>query len=346
MSNEQDYPRPIYRLLVDGRDISQQVEARLISITLLDNRSLEADQLTIDLSDHDGLLAIPPRGAELQLWLGWSNTGLTDKGTYIVDETSHSGAPDSLSIVARSANLRSDFKVKRERSWHATTLGAVLRSIAASHGLTPVISSDLAAINIVHLDQANESDANLLARLGEQHDAVSTVKAGHLLFMRAGRGQSASGLFLAEVTLHRNDGDQHKFSQPDRNQYTGVKAYYHDLNSAQKKSAIAGDPTTVQELRHLYGSAEEAQSAANAQLQKLKRGSASLTFMLAKGRPELHPEQSFYVLGIKDSISAIKWLGKKLTHKFTATSFTTTLDLESQIIDDSVDSLAEKPTTP
>ncbi len=32
--------------------------------------SLEADQLSVTLSDHDGLLAIPPRGAMLHLWLG------------------------------------------------------------------------------------------------------------------------------------------------------------------------------------------------------------------------------------------------------------------------------------
>ncbi|CAM3059731.1 hypothetical protein PSAE105876_18835 [Pseudomonas aeruginosa] len=49
--------------------------------------SLEADQLSVTLSDHDGLLAIPPRGAMLHLWLGWSNSGLVDKGPYTIDET-------------------------------------------------------------------------------------------------------------------------------------------------------------------------------------------------------------------------------------------------------------------
>jgi len=40
------------------------------------------DQLDIQLSDHDGQLAIPPKGAVIRLWLGWSDTGLVDKGTY------------------------------------------------------------------------------------------------------------------------------------------------------------------------------------------------------------------------------------------------------------------------
>lgn len=103
---------------------------RLISIELTDNRGLEADQLDITLSDHDVLLATPPRGATLHLWLGWSDAGLVDKGTYTVDETEHSGAPDTLSIRARSADLCGGLKVKKERSWSPATLGTVIGAIA------------------------------------------------------------------------------------------------------------------------------------------------------------------------------------------------------------------------
>ncbi|CAC9222307.1 Phage protein D [Pseudomonas aeruginosa] len=54
-----NYPRPICRVVVNGNDITGTVEQRLISIELTDNRGIEADQLEITLSDHDGLLAIP-----------------------------------------------------------------------------------------------------------------------------------------------------------------------------------------------------------------------------------------------------------------------------------------------
>ncbi len=42
-------------------------EPRLISIEPTDNHELEADQRDFTISDHDGLLAIPPRGATLNL---------------------------------------------------------------------------------------------------------------------------------------------------------------------------------------------------------------------------------------------------------------------------------------
>lgn len=129
------YPVPAFRITVDGNDIAMRIAPRLMSLQLTDNRGLEADQLSITLSDHDGLLTIPPRGAVIRLWLGWSDTGLVDKGSYIVDETEHSGAPDILSIRARSADLRKGLKTKRERSWSTTTLGKVLRDVARATDL-------------------------------------------------------------------------------------------------------------------------------------------------------------------------------------------------------------------
>lgn len=336
------YPRPVCRVVVNGRDITLDIEQRLVSIQLTDNRGMEADQLDITLSDHDGLLTIPPRGATVRIWLGWSDTGLVDKGSYTVDEVEHSGAPDTLSIRARSADLRGGLKTKRERSWHATTIGAVIGAIASGHGLTAVVSAALGALELLHLDQANESDANLLTRLGQQHDAISTIKAGRLLFMQTGKSTTASGLALPHVLLTRQDGDQHSYLEADRDSYTGVKAYYYEINSAEKKEAIAGAEENLKELRHTYTDQASALRAALAELKRLQRGTATLTYTLAKGRPELIPDQTYSLVGIKAEIAAYVWLGGNIRHSFTPDAFTTSLDLESKLPDgDDVADLAD-----
>ncbi|WP_301598625.1 phage late control D family protein [Pseudomonas nitroreducens] len=338
-----NYPRPICRVVVNGSDITGAVVERLVSIDLTDNRGIEADQLEITLSDHDGLLAIPPRGATVQLSLGWSDTGLVEKGSYTVDETEHSGAPDVLSIRGRSVDLRGELKKKRERSWNAATLGAVVQAIASAHGLTAVISAALGAIELLHLDQANESDANLLARLGSEHDAIATVKAGRLLFMPTGKSTTASGQALPHVVLTRQDGDQHRYLEADRDAYTGVKAYYYEINSAEKKEAIAGGGENIKELRHTYADQESAIRAARSEWKKLQRGTATLSYTLAKGRPELLPDQTYTLAGIKTEIAAIVWLGGNLRHSFTPESFTTSLELESKLPDgDDVADLADE----
>ena len=337
------YAQARYQILVDGKDISALIAPRLISLDLTDNRGLEADQLSLVLSDHDGLLAIPPRGAKIRLWLGWSTTGLIDKGSYVVDETEHSGAPDVLSIRARSADLRKGLKTKRDQSYSATTLGAVLRVLAARQGLTPLIAPDLEAQQVLQLDQTGESDANLLTRLGEDYDAVATVKAGRLLFLPAGGGKSVSGADLGHVTLTRQDGDQHSYLQADRESYDAVRAFYYDVNSAKKQEAIAGGGDNVKDLRHTYTDELSALRAARAEWNRLQRGTATLTYQLALGRPELMPELTYTLQGVKAEIDAIIWYGGNVQHSLTADGgYTTRLELEAKLPEDLVADLVDE----
>ncbi|MBA5956211.1 phage late control D family protein [Pseudomonas lactis] len=336
------YPVPAFRLTVDGLDIAYMVSPRLMSLDLTDNRGVEADQLTITLSDHDGLLTIPPKGAVLRLWLGWSDTGLVDKGTYTVDETEHSGAPDVLSIRARSADLRKGLKTKRERSWSNTTLGEVLGDIAIGNNLTATIAGALDGLPILQLDQANESDANLISRLGEEFDAVASVKAGCLLCLPAGGGKTASGLDLPHITLTRIDGDQHRYLQADRDSYDGVRAYYYDVNSAKKQEAIAGGGDNLKDLRHTYSDQQSALRAARAEFRRLQRGSATLSYTLAMGRPDLIPELTYTLQGVKAEIDEIIWYGGNVQHSLTADGgYTVSLELESKLPEDNVEDLAE-----
>ena len=335
------YPVPAFRVTVDGNDIAQLISPRLMSLELTDNRGIEADQLSITLSDHDGLLSIPPKGAVVRLWLGWSDTGLVDKGTYTVDEIEHSGAPDMLSIRARSADLRKALKTKRERSWSNTTLGDVLGDIAIGNGLTATIAGALDGLPILQLDQANESDANLISRLGEEFDAVASVKAGCLLCMPAGGGKTASGLDLPHITLTRADGDQHRYLLADRDSYDGVRAYFYDVNSAKKQEAIAGGGENLKDLRHTYSDKQSARRAARAEVNRLRRGSATLSYTLAVGRPDLIPELTYTLQGVKAEIDEIIWYGGNVQHNLSPDNgYTMSLELESKLPEDTVDDLA------
>ena len=337
------YPVPAFRLTVDGLDIAQLISPRLMTLELTDNRGVEADQLSITLSDHDGLLSIPPKGAVLRLWLGWSDTGLVDKGTYTVDETEHSGAPDVLSIRARSADLRKGLKTKRERSWSNTTLGDVLGDIAIGNGLTATIAGALDGLPILQLDQANESDANLISRLGEEFDAVASVKAGCLLCLPAGGGKTASGMDLPHIVLTREDGDQHRYLQADRDSYDGVRAYYYDVNSAKKQEAIAGGGDNLKDLRHTYSDQQSAMRAARAEFRRLQRGSATLSYSLAMGRPDLIPELTYTLQGVKAEIDEIIWYGGNVQHSLSADGgYTVSLELESKLPEDNVEDMAEE----
>lgn len=230
---------PAFMLKLDNEDITQDFSDRLISLTMTDNRGFEADQLDIELDDTDGQIALPPRGATLTLWLGWQDSALIKKGTFTVDEIEHRGAPDTLTIRGRSADFRGTLNSRREQSWHDTTLGQIVETIAARNKLTASVADTLKPVAVPHIDQSQESDAVFLSRLADRNGASVSVKAGKLLFLKAGSGKTASGKPIPQMTLERGDGDRHQFAIADREAYTGVSAkWLHTKDPKPQKQKV------------------------------------------------------------------------------------------------------------
>lgn len=319
---------PSYRLTLAGQRISPEFGARLQSLRLTDRRGLEADQLDIVLEDHDNRLDLPPRGAELQLALGWQGEGLIDRGTYIVDEVEHAGSPDTLTIRARSADMREDLPGKRSQSWHELTIADIVTTLAERHDLEPKVSPTLAGILIEHIDQTDESDMHFLTRLAERYDAVATIKAGNLIFIPAGQGTTASGLEIPPIQLRRQAGDMHRYTVTDRDAFTGVKAYWNDPDHAERQEVIAGEEENLKALRPTYATEADALAAARAEWQRIKRGAASFALDIAEGRPDLYPETPVWLIGWKPQIEATPWLIVEISHELNDTALTTALQME------------------
>ncbi|PPT94918.1 late control protein [Xanthomonas arboricola pv. arracaciae] len=322
------YPTPQWRVVLDGVDLTERIAPRLLDLTLTECRGGEADQLDLRIHDHDGKMALPKRGVRLAVSLGWKATGLVGKGTFIVDEVEYSGAPDVITVRARSADLTASMRTRRERSWHNTTLGAVLNTLAGEHGLTPRIAEGFAKVKLPHLDQANESDMNLLTNLGQRFDAVATVKGGALVFTPIGAGTTATGKPLPTVTLTRRNGDQHRYSVADRDAYTGVRAYWMDKGKARRQSVLVGTDDNAKRLRESYADEATARQHAHAELERMRRGTEKFEFTLAIGKPELFPEQNVLIQRFKSEIARKSWIVSKSTHILRANGLATSIELE------------------
>ncbi|HCH8036913.1 TPA: phage late control D family protein [Klebsiella pneumoniae] len=343
---------PAFSILMGGKALTQ-LDPRIISLELTDNRGFEADELTIVIDDSDGLIELPPRGAELSVSLGWQGEPLVYKGVYTVDEVAHSGPPDRLEITARSADFRDEFNVKREVSWHDVTVERIVSAIARRYKLTPVISEQLMNAEIDHADQTQESDMSFLTRMADLLGAIATIKNGCLLFILPGGGVSANGKALPEFAITRSSGDRHSFRIADRDAYTGVQAYWLDLEFGKKKKVtvkarkkknekkprsssregdyVAGEDGNVFVLRTTYASETAAQRAAAAKWQQLKRGAAEFNMTLARGRADLYPEMHGTVSGFKADINNQDWIIAKATHSIDDGGFKTQLELEAKI---------------
>ena len=317
-----------YRLAVNGRDISATVRPLLMRLQLRESRGEEADQMDITLDDSLGNLALPPVGATITLELGYRHTGMVDKGQFTVDEIEHSGAPDVVQLRCRSAELRATLRQRASHSWHGTTLGQVVRDIAAKNRLQANVDARLAGVPVQHIDQTNESDVHFLTRLGRQHDAVATVKKGRLVFLPIGSTTNAAGKRLDAITLTRTDGDSHRYHQAARDSYTGVRAYWHDAGAADKKAAIAGTEDNLKTLRDSYATEADAMAAAQAELGRIARGAATLEITLAIGQPALMVQTPVNVRGFKPEVDGTDWLCKTVEHSLHENGLTTRMELE------------------
>ncbi|MCS0560521.1 phage late control D family protein [Citrobacter freundii] len=364
---------PDFMLTLESKDITGNISDRLINLSMTDNRGFEADQLDIELDDSDGLVALPIRGAVLSLYLGWKGFALVGKGRFTVDEVEHRGAPDTVTIRARSADFRGTLNSRREESWHDTTLGAIVSAIAARNKLTASVADSLAGIKIPHIDQSQESDAVFLTRLAERNGGEVSVKAGKLLMLKAGSGTTASGKAIPQITIQRSDGDRHQFAIADRGAYTGVTAKWlhtKDPKPEKQKQAVklkrkpkeqhlralqhpkakvvssktaakkkkeqearegeymAGEADNVFALTTIYATKAQAMRAAQAKWDKLQRGVAEFSIMLATGREDIYPEMPVRVSGFKSVIDDQSWIISKVTHNLGGNGFTTAVELE------------------
>ncbi|EKT1766621.1 phage late control D family protein [Salmonella enterica] len=346
---------PAFSITIEGKDVTTVMDARLMSLTLTDNRGFEADQLDLELDDADGLIALPRRGAVIQLALGWKGQPLFPKGAFTVDEIEHSGAPDRLTIRARSADFRETLNTRREKSWHQTTVGEVVKEIAARHNLKVALGQDLTDKALDHMDQTNESDASFLMKLARQYGAIASVKDGNLLFIRQGQGRTASGKPLPVITITRKAGDGHRFTLADRGAYTGVIASWLHTREPRKKETtsvkrrrkkattpkepeakqgdyLVGTDENVLVLNRTYANRSNAERAAKMQWERLQRGVASFSLQLAEGRADLYTEMPVKVTGFKQPIDDAEWTITTLTHSVSPDNgFTTSMELEVKI---------------
>lgn len=317
--------KPDWRITIDGREVERR---RLVQLSTTDNRGMEVDTLVVTFADQDGLLALPQKGVELGLFVGYLGEDLVDRGTFVVDAVRHTGPPDQVQITAKSARVSQKngrdnvateegegpkLKQGRERSWVDITLGDMLRQIAEPYGLEVRVSKALEEHYFKQIDQT-ESDQHFLTRIAEDLDAVATVKAGKLLFLEAGKGETAEGQKIARITIERKDGDTHEYEAADKGRWTGCSAHWHDIATGERKRVDVGKDGYRKQLPRTYPSEAEARRAAQSESQRLGRGLATIRLTIADADPALLAETPVTLVGWdKPEIDHDRWVTTRVT---------------------------------
>ncbi|MBK1868242.1 phage late control D family protein [Aestuariivirga sp. YIM B02566] len=320
---------PDFDILIDGASIKGRINDRLLELTVSDAQGQESDTCQILIDDRDQALAIPRKGAQLSVSLGYVETGLVHMGLFTVDEVTLSGNPREMSISAKAADMRESLKEQKTRSFEKKSLGDIIGEIAGNHNLRPAVSSELASRVIPYLGQTEESDLHLVTRLAKDHGAVFKVANGAFLFTAKSAGQSASGQTMGTVVISPANCKEWSATLQDRPRHKEVKAHWHDRDKGERttetQGGTGGDAAFM--VRHDLPSKDEAQWQAEARAGDLARAEGSLDATLI-GDPSIAAEKSAVMRGLRAGIDGIDWTITNAEHSYSSGGYTTSITAE------------------
>lgn len=314
-----------FQVIADGKDITDKIKDRLISIDITDEAGGKSDKAVIEIDDRDNLVEMPPTGATLRIALGFEGE-LTEMGQFVVDDLGGDLFPASMKIEAKAADMIQGIRARRTRSWEKVTLRDIVSKIAGEHGLKPAVGDSVKSAFFEYLAQTSESDLNFLTRLARDLDAVAKPAGGALVVVKRGEGKSASGRTLPVHDIYLDEIDTGTWSITSRGKYGRVVAEWGERGSATLHKVTVGDQEPELTLRHPYATKAEAERAAQSALDRSERASGTMSINLGGFDPGLMAEAKVNFADIKAELRG-EWLIKKVSHRLGDT-LTTSIDVE------------------
>jgi len=317
---------PAFKITADKKDVTALIAQRLVSINITDETGLVSDTCEILLDNRDNVLEVPPRGANLEISLGYEDKPLTKIGNYIVDDVEVSSPPSQMRITGKATStqikdLSKKIRAPKSKSWHGYTLVGIITAIANNHGFKGVIDEYFKQIYISHLDQTDESDISFLNSLAKDYGAFVKLSLGRLLFFRRGTSISESGKELPTVKLSSKEISDWKLRVSDMEKFGKVIAKWHNFATGKEEDVFAGTGDPAYTMRYKFVSADRALAAAKAKLSEFKRGAENLNFSTS-GNPKLSAENKIIITDIK-YLKNKNWIITSVNHSLSDQGFVT-----------------------
>lgn len=315
--------KPIYHITCNSTDITSQLQDRMASITITDEAGFESDKLSITVADPNADLAMPVKGAEITVALGFKNTGLVPFGKYTLDNIKLSGVPDKLTINANAADFSKGLKEQKTRSFEHLTFKQLLKTIAIDNNLSPKIDDNLAVYTFHYIAQTEESDIHLLRRIAENFNAIVKPVEHYLVITSQGNGKNIKNITMPTITINRDQVSSYSIDLTERSNYKSVIASYRDNAQAKTNKVRAGQGLPVYTIRNIYADIDEARKSAEKRLEKFSCNTATINISIP-GNPQLRAETNLKLIGFRHGING-NWVVKKATHKLSQ-KYTTTIE--------------------
>jgi len=315
---------PAFKVLANGADITAAIQRRLVSLSVADVVGTRADDLDLVVEDADEHMALPSRGAQLEVWLGYVGA-LRKVGLFTVDALKMSGPPSQISIKGSGCSwIKADryaaIHTQKSRSWEPATLGDLAKKIAAEHGLTASVSPTAAVVELPHLDQTDEGDLNFLMRVASERDMLVKGVEGRLVVLSMEEGVSSTGKKLPTFYIHRSEVSRFEIDLSAKKTFSRVVAQWRDTGAAITHEVEAGVGEPTWRANGTYTDESTAKHAADALLSQFRRAGSSFSITMS-GRAELMAEGRIVLQGFRSEIREAQWKIVKIEHRLSRAGF-------------------------
>ena len=246
-----------------------------------DAAGIESDRLELTLN-IEGLEGLPSMSGKIGLRVGYKESGLVEKGQFVIMQRTPVLFPMRLMIVATAAPFSmvdpSGYRQRRSASYGPTTLGTLFRQLVGRHGFSPRVAASLEGIAIAHVDQSNESDMAFITRLAKRYCAVTKPFNELYVLAEAGQVKSISLQQLPEVKLSvtqdNRPGNQAfitaVLNENTRSNYQGSRVTWWDT-CAGKQRVVQVGVAPFKTLRQRCQNEDEARAVAEGELRRVGR---------------------------------------------------------------------------
>lgn len=278
---------PVWRLAIEGRDVTREISPMVRSVTYTDHTHGESDELEIEVEDRNGLWReswYPTEGDRVELVIGYQGESLLPCGRFAIDEFESSGPPDVMTLRALAAGPIPAFRTRRSAAYEGQTLRQIAEAVAARHGLR--LLGTIRNIRIERVTQSREDDLTFLRRLAEAYGYVFSIRGDQLIFFEVATLEAASPTWR----ILRTDVGGHRLRSATRATYRECEVSYHDpLRKQLVKRTVEAKGVKTGDTYKLHVRAEtaaQAEEQARATLHRLNRKRTQGTLEL-EGNPRV-----------------------------------------------------------
>lgn len=163
-----------FKIIAQGQDITETIKKNLISLEVKDEDGNMADEVTISISS---IYKRPKYGDELEVFLGYKETGLSKIGVFKV-QTSTITNKHQMKFTATGVDFSGNLKVKKSREFLEITLKELVSKIASEHFLKFVCDVD---IFMPYIAQEDKSDLAFLQEIAKDNELIFNIKNNTLI---------------------------------------------------------------------------------------------------------------------------------------------------------------------